>query len=389
MGLRIVIDSPSRLLAYTGLLLVAVATQWLLARWLIAGGKPGASRGVRLGVRTLAALVSAGMLFAFLLEATELYDVLPFSGWVEWARGLSMAWALCSTVILVIAWMLRRMPEVDLSRRRLLRTAGVVLATAPAAVTAFSILTRNRFRLREIDISVPGLPKDLDGLRLVQISDIHLSPYLTETDLARAIDMANSTRAHLALVTGDLVSFRPDLLTACIRQLRKLRAEAGVLGCLGNHEIAAKCEAQATRLGLAAGIRFLRKESEILRFGNTTVNVVGVDYQRMRDPYLRGVGELHRPDSFNVLLSHNPDVFPVAAGQGFDLTLSGHTHGGQITVEILHQYLNICRFFTPYVYGLYRMGRSSIYVTRGIGTVGVPVRIGAPPEIALVRLCAT
>ena len=95
------------------------------------------------------------------------------------------------------------------------------------------------------------------------------------------------------------------------------------------------------------------------------------------------------PDATNILLSHNPDVFAVAARQGWDLTLAGHTHGGQVNVEILNQSLNAARFFTPYIYGLYRQGRSSIWVTRGIGTVGVPARLGAPPEVAFIRLCAT
>jgi uncharacterized protein len=79
----------------------------------------------------------------------------------------------------------------------------------------------------------------------------------------------------------------------------------------------------------------------------------------------------------------------VAPQMGFDLTIAGHTHGGQVTVEILHQTLNVARFFTPYTYGLYRRGPAALWVTRGIGTVGVPARIGAPPEIALLRLCAT
>jgi predicted MPP superfamily phosphohydrolase len=109
----------------------------------------------------------------------------------------------------------------------------------------------------------------------------------------------------------------------------------------------------------------------------------------MREPYLVGAGRLLKPGCYNILLSHNPDVFPVAARQGFPLTLSGHTHGGQITVEILHQYVNVARVFTPYVYGLYREGGAAIYVTRGIGTVGVPARLGAPPEVAVIRLCAT
>jgi hypothetical protein len=92
------------------------------------------------------------------------------------------------------------------------------------------------------------------------------------------------------------------------------------------------------------------------------------------------------PGALNVLLSHNPDVFPVAAQKGYDLTMAGHTHGGQVTVEILNESINPARFFTPFVYGLFQRGAAAAYVTRGIGTIGVPVRIGAPPEIALLRL---
>jgi predicted MPP superfamily phosphohydrolase len=93
------------------------------------------------------------------------------------------------------------------------------------------------------------------------------------------------------------------------------------------------------------------------------------------------------PGVFNVLMSHNPDVFPVAAKQGYDLTISGHTHGGQVRVEILREDLNVARYFTPFVDGLYEEGGRSIFVSRGIGTIGLPARLGAPPEVALLRLC--
>ena len=96
-----------------------------------------------------------------------------------------------------------------------------------------------------------------------------------------------------------------------------------------------------------------------------------------------------RPEAFNVLLSHNPDVFPVAAGMGYDLTISGHTHGGQVRFEILREDLNIARFYTPFVDGLYRKGAASIFVSRGIGTIVLPVRMGAAPEVALLRLAAS
>ena len=118
------------------------------------------------------------------------------------------------------------------------------------------------------------------------------------------------------------------------------------------------------------------------------LNVAGVDYQRAseRRNYLRGTESLLVPGACNVMLSHNPDVVPAAVQRGYNLLLAGHTHGGQVSIEILEQSVNAARFFTPYVYGLYRSGTAAAYVTRGIGTVGIPARLGAPPEITLLRL---
>jgi uncharacterized protein len=143
----------------------------------------------------------------------------------------------------------------------------------------------------------------------------------------------------------------------------------------------------ATELGVRLGIRYLRMESARLKFGGAIMNLAGVDYQRFHVPYLVGADKLVEPGVFNVMLSHNPDVFPVAVRQGYDLTIAGHTHGGQVRVEILREDMNIARFFTPYVDGLYREGGKTIFVSRGIGTIGLPARLGAPPEVALLRLC--
>jgi predicted MPP superfamily phosphohydrolase len=260
---------------------------------------------------------------------------------------------------------------------------------APFAAVGYGMFVeRLAFRVREIDIPIPGLADGLDGLRLVQLSDIHLSAFLSEKDLARVVDSANELHAHLALVTGDFITDIGDPLDACLRQVARLRADSGILACMGNHEEYASIKRYTERQGARLGIRFLRGRAEQLRFGNAALNVAGVDYQSVgeRENYLRDAERLVAPGAFNVLLSHNPDVFPVAVRKGFDLTVSGHTHGGQITVEILDQTLNAARFFTPYVYGLYRNGPAAAYVTRGIGTIGIPARIGAPPEVALLRL---
>ncbi|HLK46673.1 MAG TPA: metallophosphoesterase [Bryobacteraceae bacterium] len=306
-------------------------------------------------------------------------------------------WLITSTSVAVVYLVVRpirnhfRAP-VDSSRRRALSLAGNALLCAPVAAISYgSLIQRTDFEVREIDLPVPGLPRDLDGIRLLQISDIHLSPFLSEKELARVIDATLGLHPHVTFVTGDLISTRRDPLDACIRQLARLKADAGVFGCMGNHEHYAGVEAATEAKAARVGIRFLRSQSTCLRFGNSRLNVAGVDYEPSyrRHRYLQGAERFLEPGAFNLLLSHNPDVFPFAARQGYDLVLAGHTHGGQVNIEIFGQSINPARFHTPYVYGLYRQDRSAEYVTRGVGTIGVPVRLGAPPEVALLRLRKT
>ncbi len=296
--------------------------------------------------------------------------------------NVSLAGLFCA----LLTW--RNLPEDPSPRRKFLQAAGTALAVAPVAGIAFGIISRDRFQLNEIKIRIPNLPKDLQGLRMVQISDIHLSPFLSERTFGRAIDMANETKAHVALVTGDLITRAGDPLDACLRQLARLRADAGVLGCLGNHEVYTKTEAYVTREGNRMGLDFLRQRARSLRFGDSRINFAGVDYQPFQTKYLDAAEGLIVPGEVNVLLSHNPDVFPVAAAQGFHLTIAGHTHGGQVNFEILHRNVNVALAFTPYVRGLYTQGDASVYVSSGIGTIGVPVRAGAPAEVSLIQLCA-
>jgi len=312
--------------------------------------------------------------------------------WAGWGRGLIITWGfvsiLLAVAVIISRWWLRVRPEYSAARRAFLHTTRAALLGTSAAVTGYGVfIERRSLSLREQDLVFPGLPPDLDGLRLVQLTDIHLSPFLSERELARAIDMANETRAHVALVTGDLITTGNDPLDSCLRQLSRLRTDAGTFGCLGNHELYADAEDHAEKAGARLGQQYLRQRAESLKFGQATLNLAGVDYQPSRKPYLVGAERMIAPKAFNILLSHNPDVFPVAARQGYQLTIAGHTHGGQIRVEILHKDLNIARFYTPYFDGLYRRDGAAVFVSRGIGTIGLPVRLGAPPEVNLLRLC--
>ena len=293
------------------------------------------------------------------------------------------------TAIAIVVWLKSRLsqPRFQPERRAWLTASAAALCAAPVAGLSAGILTRKNFDVREINLKFPNLPKDLRGLRLLQISDIHMGDFFSAHDLSRAVGAANELRADIAFVTGDLITTKWDPLDACLRELAKLRASSGVWGCLGNHEMHARIEDYTAAKALEFDMRFLRRQAVPLTFGQSRLNLVGVDHQRRERPYLERVSGLVEPGVFNLLLSHNPDVFPVAARQGFELTLAGHTHGGQINLEIAGSNLNIADLVTPYTKGFYQLANSSLYVNSGLGTIGVPVRIGAPPEITLIRLC--
>jgi predicted MPP superfamily phosphohydrolase len=349
---------------------------------------------------TAVALIVAGSLLAagYLLGFTEIRSALPLrASEVGMFSGLAQLWLLTTSIGYALHLLIRRLTRripFEPSRRRLLNSASGALLASPFLVVGYgSFIERTSFRVREVDIPIPGLHPDLDGLRLLQLTDIHLSPFLSVRELQRVIHTANELKAHLTLVTGDLISSPGDPLDDCLRLLSTVRTDAGILGCMGNHEYFSGAEKYAAEQGARLGIGFLRSRNRTLHFGRAPLNVAGVDYQRMsvtHTGYLRGADRMIVPGALNVLLSHNPDVFPIAAAQGYDLTVSGHTHGGQVNIEILTQEINPARFITPYVYGAYEWTgdgrRGAAYVSRGIGTIGIPARVGAPPEISVLRL---
>ena len=292
----------------------------------------------------------------------------------------------------IVAWLsilfLNRVRKPNPDRRQFLRTStAAVCAAVPAAILATGIITRKDFHVNEVDIGFPNLPRDLEGLRLLQLSDIHLGTFFSPSDLRRVVDASNHLNADLAFVTGDLITTRADPLNRCLSELRRLRSTGGIWGCMGNHELYTKLERYTKEKAREFDIEFLRQEARMLKFGSSKLNLVGVDYRPWQK--LEETDELVSLDAFNLLLAHTPEIFTHAAEKGFHLTLSGHTHGGQINLELFGTNLNVADVHTPYTKGLYRLPTSAIYVNSGLGTIGMPVRLGAPPEITLIRLCST
>jgi uncharacterized protein len=308
--------------------------------------------------------------------------------------------------------------KIDHSRRYFFQAAGVIAGAVPFVSAAYGFAEeRFRFYVREVQIPIANLTPALDGLRITQLSDIHIGSYMPASQVRRAIGMANEIGGDLTVVTGDFLTGRSDPLEDCIAELSRLRAPLGVWGCNGNHEIYAHAEAKSAELFHKYGMKLLRQENVELQWQKSSLNLIGVDYQRQRDtegndlPILAGLQPLIRRDVPNILLSHNPNSFPRAAELGIELSLAGHTHGGQVRVEILDHRWNPAEFLTPYVAGLYQrplfapsdfdnadasgyhgitvpqgQAASSIYVNRGLGTIGAPVRLGVPPEITLITL---
>jgi uncharacterized protein len=298
------------------------------------------------------------------------------------------------------------------SRRTFFQYAAAFAGSFPFLAATYGFAAgRLRYSVVRVDVPIANLPRELDGLRIAQLSDIHIGDYMPPNEIARAVDMANALNPDISFVTGDFVSGEGDPLDVCIAELSRLRAPLGVWGCNGNHEIYAGVEDDAERLFREKGMRLLRARNEIVERNGARFNLIGVDYQRDHmvrsedvrpGPMLQEIESLVRRDMPNVLLSHNPNSFHRAAELGIELSLAGHTHGGQVKVEIVDHDITPARLISPFVAGLYRLPMSgnghadgngsqksalaALYVNRGLGTFGFPVRIGVPPEITLLTL---
>ncbi len=291
------------------------------------------------------------------------------------------------------------------TRRGFLQAASFAAGTIPLVAAAYGFgKERLDFRLHQVDIPIANLPAGLDGLKIAQLSDIHIGDFMPANQVRRAVDLADSLGADLAVVTGDFITSNGDPLQQCIAELSRLRAPLGVWGCNGNHEIYADAEDLAEELFNRYGMRLLRQNNAELTWKSEAFNLIGVDYQRqhaplgLEVPMLQTIEPLVRHDIPNILLSHNPNSFHRAAKLGIELSLAGHTHGGQVKVEIIDHSWSPARFITPFVAGLYRLplhlhdatsngaAKSALYVNRGLGTIGIPARLGVDPEISLLTL---
>jgi uncharacterized protein len=301
------------------------------------------------------------------------------------ASYLSMAWVSFALVLTfardLVLFVTIALPG-DAAHAAVAQAGTPVVLIASLVAVGIGALTALRGpRVAEVEIRVPDLHRDLDGFRIVQVSDLHVGRSIRRAYVERTVERARALAPDLVALTGDMVDGPVDRLAPHVAPLAALAAGGGAFFVLGNHDCYSGAEAWIAHFR-GMGMRVLLNGHDVVRKGAATLLVGGVvdPAYRERRPEISLEGA-PRAD-FRLLLAHNPKLAPLGARAGFDLMLSGHTHAGQffpwtLAVRVVH---------APHVAGLSREGAMQVYVSAGTGSWGPPVRFGTTPEITLIRL---
>jgi len=286
-----------------------------------------------------------------------------------------------------VAWAARKLRSPDAPsdpERRVLLARALAVGVSGVVAGLSAVGVRSALvglRIKDVPVRIPNLPPALAGLRLVQISDVHIGPLLQKEWVEGVVERVRALRPDLVAITGDLVDGTVDELREHVAPLARLaEAPRGVYFTTGNHEYYS---------GVDDWLRYLPTLG-IRPLANERVEVApGLDVAGIHDPTGRGRYAPDLPRALEgrdaakpvVLLAHQPRQFREAARHGVSLTLSGHTHGGQIW-----PFSWLVALVQPYIAGLHRLGDAQLYVSRGTGFWGPPMRVFAPAEITLLRL---
>lgn len=332
--------------------------------------------------------------------------------WIAWQF---LGWIFCGVVCLYllgkgIVWVVRRASSVvrkspdqisdaprtthdaRLTRREFLARATYTYAAAGVGLSAYGIWSAERLpALTRRTLVFDNLPPGLDGLRIAHLSDVHAGIHMSGEKMAALVAQTNALEPDLILQTGDMIDISQSFIPDYVRAFRDLHAPLGVVTVLGNHD--RYTGADAVIKGVRdAGQVFVQNGAHVIEHRGAALALVGIDDPRnwrADDPQgddLEAALRVTPPEreAFRILLAHRPGAFDGAAPRGIPLTLAGHIHGGQFYLPVIGW--SPGRLITKYVMGHFTHGSSQLYVSRGIGVVGVPLRVFAPPEIALFEL---
>ena len=271
------------------------------------------------------------------------------------------------------------------------RIAAALVIIFVGTILIAGYLGSRQLVVREVDASIPGLPPEFDGLSIAQVSDLHVGPHTSRRFLDRVAQTVRDLAPDVIAVTGDLVDDRAEDVAAYAAALGRLEAPLGVFMIAGNHDVYAGWDSVEHRLRRDVPARLLLNEAHILRRGDATLVLAGTgDPAGGRRGQSRAAPDVERalaaaPNGATVVaLAHNPALWPALAKRGVALTLSGHTHWGQFALPSLGW--SLASPFLKHAMGAYRDNDSLLYINPGTGYWGIPFRIGALPEVTLVRL---
>ena len=353
---------------------------------------PAWSRRASVATTGAAALLPAGMAGLLLMREAPRSVASPLM-WCcfSWVGLLVFLLPLMFAGEAVRAWMLRSEgagPHHPERRRALARVIGAVSGVATLGLGASAaVVAQLPPVVRRVRIPLPGLGEAMSGYRIVQISDVHVSATIGRALVESIVASANALEPHLVAITGDLVDGSVKELAPLVASLAHLRARDGVYFVTGNHEYLSGVAEWLDHLG-SLGIRVLRNERVAIgrEDGFDLIGVddpSGSDWAAGHGPNLPAALAGRDAARASVLLAHRPDDVQQAARHGIGLQISGHTHGGQMLVGWALE-----RLVQPYVFGLYQVGNTALYVTSGAGYWGPPMRFATRAEIVLFELAA-
>ena len=307
---------------------------------------------------------------------------------VRWLAWASSGWM--GAVLLLLLWVVaHHFAEalVVLFRAQLPALSGVACLAGAASMWTWGLFTALRPpALREVELPVAGLANAHEGLKILQITDVHIGPTLGQEFLQRIVDRSQALEPDLIVITGDLVDGSVRLLRDEIAPIFQLSAPLGVFFITGNHELISGADPWVAHLR-KGGITVLENQAVLLEHKGAAFNLVGVDdwdsqrFQASRSPNLGQALQNVDTSKTTVLLAHQPKAIVEACERGVDVQLSGHTHGGQIAPFAYMLY-----FDQPHRRGLYQVANTQLYVSEGAGYWGPPIRVGTRSEITLLRL---
>ena len=279
-------------------------------------------------------------------------------------------------------------PVPDPGRRKFLRLGGLSAASVIGAVPIIaSARTARDYQINRLSLTYDNLPSGLDGFTIAQVSDIHSGIYMTEGDMREIFEIVNSLEANAITITGDFVDSSDSQIEPLFKAVQMLKAEYGIFGCLGNHDHFATARKVSSAVE-QRGIIMLNNSNARLAVNGERISIVGIDDagrgQANFADWNKALDDVD-PDSFKIALTHRPDEWDHTRSAGMDLTLAGHTHGGQVGFRLGPLNLNPVYLIHKYAMGLYSQDRAHLYVNVGVGMVGVPIRM-VKPEVALLTL---